>query len=116
GAEVLARFAAYRSGIPLVRSHHESWDGSGYPDHLRGTDIPLGARILAVADTFDALTSDRPYRTGMELPKARVILQDGSGQQWDPAVIEAMLRVLEARAGQLTAQAESAVGMVAEAR
>jgi HD-GYP domain-containing protein (c-di-GMP phosphodiesterase class II) len=116
GAEVLARFAAYRSGIPLVRSHHESWDGSGYPDHLRGTDIPLGARILAVADTFDALTSDRPYRTGMELPRARAILQDGSGLQWDPAVVEAMLRVLEARAGQLTTQAESAVGMVAEAR
>src|SRR4029078_11281721 len=56
GADVLARFASYRSGIPLVRNHHESWDGSGYPDGLRGTEIPLGARILAAADTFDALT------------------------------------------------------------
>jgi len=116
GAEVLARFAAFRSGIPLVRSHHESWDGSGYPDGLRGTDIPLGARILAAADTFDALTSDRPYRAGMELPKARAILQDGSGRQWDPTVIEAMFRVLEAHGGQLTTQADSAVGMSAEVR
>ncbi len=97
GAEVLARFASYRSGIPLVRSHHESWDGSGYPDGLRGTDIPLGARILAAADTFDALTSDRPYRAGMDLDRARAILQDGKGSQWDPAIIEALFRVLDAR-------------------
>ena len=97
GAEVLARFTSYRSGIPLVRSHHESWDGSGYPDGLRGTDIPLGARILAAADTFDALTSDRPYRAGMDLDRARAILQDGKGSQWDPAIVEALFRVLDAR-------------------
>jgi HD-GYP domain-containing protein (c-di-GMP phosphodiesterase class II) len=96
GAEVLARFTSYRSGIPLVRSHHESWDGSGYPDGLRGTDIPLGARILAAADTFDALTSDRPYRAGMDLDRARAILQDGKGSQWDPAIIEALFLVLDA--------------------
>jgi HD-GYP domain-containing protein (c-di-GMP phosphodiesterase class II) len=98
GADVLARFASYRSGIPLVRGHHESWDGSGYPDGLRGTDIPLGARILAAADTFDALTSDRPYRSGMEISRARAILADGAGAQWDASIIESLFRVLDAQA------------------
>jgi HD domain-containing protein len=98
GADVLARFASYRSGIPLVRNHHESWDGSGYPDGLRGTEIPLGARILAAADTFDALTSDRPYRSGMEVSKARAILEDGAGSQWDASIIEALFRILDTRA------------------
>jgi HD-GYP domain-containing protein (c-di-GMP phosphodiesterase class II) len=97
GAEVLSRFASYRSGIPLVRGHHESWDGTGYPDGIRGTEIPLGARILAVADTFDALTSDRPYRPGMGLDRAVGILRDGAGSQWDPEIVAALLRVLDAR-------------------
>jgi HD-GYP domain-containing protein (c-di-GMP phosphodiesterase class II) len=84
-----------------VRGHHESWDGSGYPDGLRGTAIPLGARILAVADTWDALTSDRPYRTGMARDRALAILRDGAGVQWEPAIVEALLQILnrEAPAG-----------------
>jgi HD-GYP domain-containing protein (c-di-GMP phosphodiesterase class II) len=101
GVEVLGRFESYRAGLPLVRGHHESWDGSGYPDGLRGTAIPLGARILAVADTWDALTSDRPYRTGMARDRALAILRDGAGVQWEPAIVEALLQILnrEAPAG-----------------
>jgi HD-GYP domain-containing protein (c-di-GMP phosphodiesterase class II) len=91
GAEVIARFAAYGDGFRLVRHHHEAWDGSGYPDGLAGAAIPLGARILAVADTFDALTSDRPYRARLELDRAVAILRDGAGRQWDPAVVAALL-------------------------
>jgi hypothetical protein len=67
-ADVVDRFAAYKQGTAIVRHHHEAWDGSGYPDGLAGEAIPLGARILAVSDTLDALTSDRPYRRG--LPEA----------------------------------------------
>ncbi len=93
GAEVLARFESYREGIDLIRGHHESWDGSGYPDGLRGADIPLGARILAVADAYDALTSDRPYRQGMGAERACEILREGAGKQWDTAIIEAFLRL-----------------------
>ncbi|MFL5759826.1 MAG: HD-GYP domain-containing protein [Thermomicrobiales bacterium] len=93
GAEVLARFESYREGIDLIRSHHESWDGSGYPDGLRGAAIPLGARILAVADTFDALTSERPYRTGMEPARALDILRDGAGSQWDAEIVAAIIRL-----------------------
>jgi HD-GYP domain-containing protein (c-di-GMP phosphodiesterase class II)/phage shock protein PspC (stress-responsive transcriptional regulator) len=95
GVEVLARFESYRAGLPLVRGHHESWDGSGYPDGLRGTAIPLGARILAVADTWDALTSDRPYRSGMARERAIGILTEGAGIQWDPDMVNALIRIVE---------------------
>jgi hypothetical protein len=96
GAEVVAQFAAYRDGTALVRHHHERWDGRGYPDGLAGEGIPLGARILAVADTFDALTSDRPYRRGMEVERATAILKEGAGTQWDERVVAALLGILTA--------------------
>lgn len=70
--------------LPGVRSHHERFDGRGYPDRLAGEEIPLFGRILAVADAFDAMTSDRPYRKGMPFEKALAILEDGKGTQWDP--------------------------------
>ena len=91
GALVIARFTAYGDGHRMVRHHHEAWDGSGYPDGLAGEAIPLGARILAVADTFDALTSDRPYRPGMGRDRALMILNQGAGSQWDPEVVIALM-------------------------
>lgn len=78
-----------------VRHHHERWDGTGYPDKLKGEDIPLVARIVACADTFDACTSTRPYQKAMPLEKAVEILENLSGKQLDPAVVTAMRRVLE---------------------
>ena len=66
----------------MSRAHHERIDGKGYPDGLIDEEIPLGARILAVADTFDALTSDRPYRSGMPVKRALDILREGAGTQW----------------------------------
>ena len=91
GADVVGRFAAYGADHRLVRHHHEAWDGGGYPDGLAGEDIPLGARILAVADTFDALTSDRPYRPGMSVDRALQILREGAGRQWDREVAAALV-------------------------
>ena len=91
GAVVVARFAAYGDGHRLVRRHHEAWDGTGSPDGLAGEAIPLGARILAVADTFDAMTSDRPYRTGMGTERALGILVAGAGTQRDPNVAAALV-------------------------
>ncbi|GGD11673.1 HD domain-containing phosphohydrolase [Pontibacillus salipaludis] len=70
--------------LPGVRSHHERFDGKGYPDQLKGEDIPEFGRLMAVADAFDAMTSDRPYRKGMQVEKAMLIIEDGSGTQWDP--------------------------------
>ncbi|WEG15473.1 HD domain-containing protein [Alkalihalophilus pseudofirmus] len=74
--------------IPGVRSHHERIDGGGYPDRLMGDQIPLFGKILAVADAFDAMTSDRPYRLGMSQKKALQILKEGSGTQWDPQFVK----------------------------
>jgi HD-GYP domain-containing protein (c-di-GMP phosphodiesterase class II) len=78
-----------------VRSHHERWDGTGYPDKLSGEDIPLLARIVACADTFDACTSTRPYQKAMPLEQAMEILKKLSGVQLDPQVVDALRRVLQ---------------------
>lgn len=87
GEEILKRVEPVEMMAPLlpgVRSHHERYDGQGYPDGLAGTDIPKFGRIIAVADAFDAMTSDRPYRSGMPLEKAISIISHGKGTQWDP--------------------------------
>jgi diguanylate cyclase (GGDEF)-like protein len=78
---------------PIVRHHHESWDGKGYPDGLSGTDIPIGARILAVVDCFDALTSDRPYRPRLADEAALAILMDRRGTMYDPLVVDTFFKV-----------------------
>lgn len=96
-AHVISNFNAYIACHGMVRHHHESWDGNGYPDGLVADSIPLGARILAVADTYDALTSDRPYRRGMADEQAITILTQGAGTQWDPRVVTEMLEYLAER-------------------
>jgi len=80
----------------LVLHHHEQWDGTGYPHRLAGSAIPLGARVIAVADSFDAMTSDRAYRAGMPVARAVAILRAGRGAQWDATPVDAFLRGLAA--------------------
>ena len=77
----------------MVRHHHEHYDGNGYPDRLSGKQISLGARILAVADSYDALTSERPYRMAMSPEDAYAELERCSGTQFDPIVVDALLRI-----------------------
>jgi HD-GYP domain-containing protein (c-di-GMP phosphodiesterase class II) len=72
-----------------VRSHHERWDGKGYPDGIAGTDIPLGARVFAVADSLDAMTSDRPYRSALRWDDASEEILAQAGKQFDPDVVDA---------------------------
>ena len=72
-----------------VRSHHERWDGKGYPDAMGGSELPIGARVFAVADTLDAMTSDRPYRRAMRWSAAHDEIVAQSGKQFDPEVVEA---------------------------
>ncbi len=81
--------------LPIIRHHHERMDGCGYPDRLAGTQIPLGARIAAIADAWDAMTSDRPYRRSLAEEEARRRLRDGAGKQWDSAFVEIFLRLLD---------------------
>ena len=92
GYEILKGIRQFQSILPGVRSHHESWDGSGYPDGLAGEAIPRDAQILAVADSFDAMTSDRPYRKGMPIDRVVDIFQGGRGSQWAADVVDALLR------------------------
>lgn len=90
GAEILARVPALALFSPLVRSHHERWDGTGYPDGLAVDDIPMGARIIAVSDAFSAITSPRAYRPAGEMDEALQEVKQCAGAQFDPMVVEAL--------------------------
>lgn len=95
GAQILSSIEFPYPVAPVVRHHHENWDGTGYPDGLAGEEIPLGARILSVVDCFDALTSDRPYRRRMTAQQALHIILDRRGTQYDPAVVDAFVACYE---------------------
>jgi HD-GYP domain-containing protein (c-di-GMP phosphodiesterase class II) len=90
GERMLSDLALLRGeGLKVVRSHHERWDGCGYPDRLAGDEIPVGARVFAVADTLDALTNDRPYRAAGSWEDASELIVSEASQQFDPDVVEA---------------------------
>ena len=90
---MLAGIPYLREEIQIVICHQEKWDGTGYPHGLHGEEIPIGARLFAIADTFDALTSDRPYRQGCSYETARGIIEEESGKQFDPQAVEAFLAI-----------------------
>ena len=88
GANIIAPLHTGLSLQPIIRHHHERFDGRGYPDGLRGDEIPLLARIISICDAFDALINDRPYRAGVSVEQAIVTLRSGAGTQWDPQLVE----------------------------
>ncbi|HAI21974.1 MAG TPA: hypothetical protein DCM14_08795, partial [Clostridiales bacterium UBA8153] len=88
-------------GSQWIRHHHERYDGTGFPDELEGEDIPLGARIIAVADAYDAMRSTRPYKPDVTPERARQELLECSGTQFDPQVVEAFLSLLPSREAQV---------------
>jgi len=93
GADILSAIDFPYPVVPIVRHHHENWDGTGYPAALRGTEIPIGARILSVVDCFDALTSDRPYRPRLSDHEALRILSERRGTMYDPLIVDTFARV-----------------------
>jgi HD-GYP domain-containing protein (c-di-GMP phosphodiesterase class II) len=93
GARILLRIAVFRAAIPYVLYHHERWDGRGYPTGRAGEEIPLEARVLAVADAFDAMTSDRPYRRALDHEEAVAEVARCAGTQFDPAIVEVFLEL-----------------------
>lgn len=95
GSDVLERYPDFKRGAAIVRHHHENWDGTGYPDRYKNTDIPFGARVIAVADSYDAMTSDRPYRSGMPRHRAAMVLAEGSNSQWDSEIVAAFLKTID---------------------
>jgi HD-GYP domain-containing protein (c-di-GMP phosphodiesterase class II) len=102
---MLKRVPFLRPASAIVRHHHERFDGTGYPDGLKGTEIPLGARLFTVADTLDAMTSDRSYRKGPGLEAARTEIPRHSGKQFDPHIVELFLKIPPATWMQLRAKA-----------
>jgi putative nucleotidyltransferase with HDIG domain len=95
GADILSSIHFPYPVVPIVRHHHENWDGTGYPDGLRGSDIPIGARILSVVDCYDALTSDRPYRPALTDAQAIEILTQRRGRMYDPLVVDTFVEALQ---------------------
>ena len=105
GHDMLSGLSFLVDALPAIRSHHERWDGQGYPDALAGEGIHLHARVMAVADTYDAMTSDRPYRLAMPADEAARRIRCEPGKQFDPAVVDAFNRceaeIIRIRAGML---------------
>jgi putative nucleotidyltransferase with HDIG domain len=93
GARILLRVVALRGALPYVLYHHERWDGGGYPTGRAGEQIPLEARVLAVADAFDAMTSDRPYRRALDLDEALAEVARCAGTQFDPEIVRVFLEL-----------------------
>ncbi len=110
GYEMLLGIPYLQEEIKIVLGHQEKWDGTGYPQRLKGEEIPIGARLFAIADTFDALTSDRPYRKGRPYPVARQIIAEEAGKQFDPAAVEAFLAVPEEEWVEIRAMVMDQVG------
>lgn len=101
GALIVSGVPGMETILDIVQHHHERWDGKGYPDELKGEEIPLMGRLVAVADTFSAMTTDRPYRKGLAWEVALQEIQDSAGSQFDPAMAEAFLRAAAKRKGPL---------------
>jgi len=103
GEEICRHMKSLTAVLPIIRHHHERWDGSGYPDGLRGEQIPLLARVLQIVDIYDALTSPRPYKSAFSPEKAISIIQEETGRGWrDPRIVQAFLRLHEGQTSGLT--------------
>lgn len=93
GAQLCTAFPDLARLAPVVRAHHENWDGSGYPDGIRGPAIPLWARVIRIADTWDVLTTGRPYRVAVAPARARTVIRDGAGREFDPQLARVFLSI-----------------------
>ncbi|NTU82413.1 MAG: response regulator [Chloroflexales bacterium] len=101
GVKIIERVRGLRRTLAIIEGHHERWDGRGYPNGLAGEQIPLEARILAIADAFEAMTADRAYRPAMKLEEALGILMRGSGSSWDPGLVEIFVELIRREGGAL---------------
>jgi ribonuclease P protein subunit RPR2 len=115
GAQIVAPIAFLQGAVELVRHHHERFDGTGYPDGLRGDRIPLAARVFAVADSFDAMTSDRPYRSAMGVERALAEIQGGAGTQFDPEVVRVFVEMIREDPPELEVEAHDDEAVSAKA-
>jgi HD-GYP domain-containing protein (c-di-GMP phosphodiesterase class II) len=91
GARIVEKFGRLRDAVPIIRHHHERWDGNGYPDGLAGSAIPLEAAIVGLADAWDAMTTDRPYHRALSEAEALAEVRAGRGTQFSPVVVDAFM-------------------------
>jgi putative nucleotidyltransferase with HDIG domain len=101
GARIVAKLGRLREAVPIIRHHHERWDGRGYPDGLAGTEIPLAAAVVGLADAWDAMTTERPYHRALVLDEAFAEVRGGRGSQFVPEVVDAFFSVVRKRPGEL---------------
>jgi putative nucleotidyltransferase with HDIG domain len=101
GAEIVARISSLKDSVPGIRHHHERWDGLGYPDGLSGKDIPVEAAIIAIADAWDAMTTDRPYAVSLGMDEAMLQIHAGRGKQFNPAVVDAFAAISRRRPAEI---------------
>jgi putative nucleotidyltransferase with HDIG domain len=100
GARIVAKFGRLRDAVPVIRHHHERWDGKGYPDGLFGEEIPLAAAVVGLADAWDAMTTERPYSRALALDEAFAEVRAGRGTQFAPEVVDAFFRAVRSRPGE----------------
>jgi len=106
GARIVAKLGRLREAVPIIRHHHERWDGRGYPDGLAGSEIPLAAAVVGLADAWDAMTTERPYHRALDLDEAFAEVRGGRGTQFVPEVVDAFFSVVRKRPGELGARDE----------
>lgn len=111
GAEIVARISSLKDSVPAIRHHHERWDGLGYPDRLSGTAIPVESAIIAIADSWDAMTTDRPYAVALDVDEAMLQIEAGRGKQFNPAVVDAFLSVAQRRPAEVMPPEEPATAL-----
>jgi HD-GYP domain-containing protein (c-di-GMP phosphodiesterase class II) len=111
GAALISKYKDFSRGAEMILYHHERWDGTGYPAGIKANDIPFGARVIAVADGFDAMTSDRTYRKALSIGQAIQILLDGRDTQWDSKVVMALLGFLSSQAATGAVESGTNIGM-----
>ena len=99
----MAKLGRLRDAVPIIRHHHERWDGHGYPDGLAGAEIPLAAAVVGLADAWDAMTTERPYHRALDQDEAFAEVRDGRGTQFVPEVVDAFFSVVRKRPGEIGA-------------
>jgi HD-GYP domain-containing protein (c-di-GMP phosphodiesterase class II) len=113
GYEIARKVEMLQPIMGAVRNHHEKWDGSGYPDKMKGTEIPLAARLVAIADAYDAMATERPYKAALPLAECERLLRKNSGIMFDPELIELFI---DRKVGTLYQEAEAEFGLDAATR
>jgi HD-GYP domain-containing protein (c-di-GMP phosphodiesterase class II) len=113
GAEIVEKLSSLQSAVPAIRHHHERWNGLGYPDGLAGEDIPLEATIVALADAWDAMTTERPYARSLSINEAFIQVRAGRGKQFNPAVVDAFFTIAKRKPSEILPTEDASQAIVA---